>query len=119
MEDIVNKIYKKNRDNLEKAIMDGVKNGDVNFMIWFGVLSDLMGDVEKFRKLKGRDKKEVVVLVVIKSVKEIDMEESEKEKVGKVLENVLPKFIDMAVSLSKKVNIDGLIKKIKKKLSCC
>jgi len=111
---VINKLY----DEIIQ-IMDGEKINLSNG-ITFGV--NLMQLVEKYKTFTGKEKKQIVIDVINKIIKEqVDDENTERDLIT-FANTVLPTTIDTIISIDKKkiiINTKKFFKNFFNKLCCC
>ena len=94
---------------------------DINFTAWFSFLTKMIRKVEKFSKLSGAEKKNVIVeLCALVVRKELNVSNDIKEILVSLVHITVPSIIDQAVALTKKLHtLPAKIKKVLRKLCCC
>ena len=119
VEKITLDIYESTKSAISTAINEGLDNNKLDILLWFTVISTLMANVEKYKKLSGRTKRQIVVAACVLGVKKSDLKDAEKLLIQTLLENNLPPIIDQAAYMANNVNIQGKIGKFFKKVSHC
>jgi hypothetical protein len=87
-------------DTLINSI-EGMIHGEINALNIFSITVNLMQLVEKYPKMRGPEKKALVILVIQKLIKKYASDEA--------LLSLIPAFIDQAISIDKgkvTINVD-------------
>ena len=119
VEKITQDLYESTKNAIKTAINDGLDGNKLDILLWFTVISTLMANVEKYKKLSGRTKRQIVIAVCVLGVKKSDLKDEEKLLIQTLLQNNLPPIIDQAAFMANNVNIQGKIGKLFKKVSHC
>lgn len=83
------------------------------------ILLKIIGEVEKFTSLTGREKKEVVVDLLILVVDSLPVDKVARVTLIKILEIVVPPLIDQIIELTKNMKHAGVFKKMRRFLVKC
>lgn len=89
---------------------DGITTTNILF-----ISADLMEHLATYKDLSGRQKKQLIINILEKFIRDSDMENVYKDILCEVVENLVPGAIDIIIDVSK----GRYFKKITKKLSCC
>lgn len=118
--EIVVTIYNNNKEAIENTLQHGIKNGDVNIIVWIDLLSILIESVETFKNANGLLKKRIVVEICLIAVeKSTYLSARDQYTIKSILNLSLPTLIDTLVNLSKKINLSTNIGKFFKKICFC
>jgi hypothetical protein len=112
-------LYNEHKEELLQLLEDGFAEdfSDINFSAWFKFVVDIVIKIDDFRKLSGKEKKDVVIELCLVFVrKEVDTSDDVKELLVTLLEVTLPTVIDKVILVSKKLHTFG--RTLRKKLCC-
>lgn len=119
---ILLKLYNKNRKSISELVKTGFnkKNNNINYNIWLKFISSLVVSVEKYKKLSGSSKENIVIeLSIIVIQREVKITDDLKELLSNMIRIIVPEMIDLIISVSKEIHVGS--KKIisfLKKLCC-
>lgn len=111
---------KYSKDLYEKVKVK-IPNNQVTAGNIFDIIRIAMEEVEKFRELAGRSKKELVIRIIYEIVKDYVLDDVENESIKLLLDNFVDIIIDTFVDIDLghlKINEDQK-KVIRKLFPCC
>ena len=120
-EELLLNLYKMYEPEFKTFSRDGFKAGfkDFKYTKLNDLIMKIMADVEELRQLKGSEKKQIVVdLIVMLIERELPAPLPVKLILAKIVSIVLPHLIDQLVELTKKINKRGLFRTLKRILTC-
>ena len=115
---LITKVYNHFKKNIKNWI-----NGDItDISKWIGLGSAIVEFVDKFDDLKGKEKKEMVLITIKNLINDPDilteLTEETREKISMIVLATLPTTIDILISASRgELNLNT--KYLKKIFKCC
>ena len=106
-------------DNIYKDLSQIVGDKKLTTTNIVNITISLMQIVEKYPTLHGKEKKELVIYVLKKSVKDHIFDTDSEESLLLFIETFLPSIIDSVISIDKKELTINITKKLKSCFSCC
>ena len=108
-------------ENLYKAVKAKFPGNKVNSSNVFDLVRLSMEEVEKFRSLQGRQKKELVVRIIHEALKDYVIDDMESESLNFLVDNFIDLIIDQFCDINLghlKIN-DDQKKTLRKIFPCC
>lgn len=109
-----------NLETVLKKLIDDYGLTNENLMI---IVTTMMSSVGKYKSLMGWEKKELVILMIIKAIDErVELDNQVKAVLKITMQTVVPTAIDIMVGISKGKYTFTYLPKIKtwcKKIKCC
>ena len=97
-----------------------IKDDSINVNNLLDLAVTGMEAVEDITTLSGSEKKELVIMVIQKLIKESDILDDDKKSLLGTITDIIPKAIDIIIQISKgKTNLNKGIDAIKKVKFCC
>ena len=115
-------IYNKNRKIIAEIIRNGFtdKKDNINYNAWLKFISSLVVSVEKYKKLSGSSKENIVIeLSIIVINRELKISKDLKEILSDMIRMIIPEMINLVIDVSKKIHIESAkINRFLKKFCC-
>ena len=111
---IVNKISRE-----LKSLIEGLTKEDgINTINIIFITAQLMEHLSTYKEFKGREKKQIVIKILVNFIEDSDMEDINKMILNEVVKNLVPNAIDTIIDVSKG-RYKFEIKDVKKIFPCC
>ena len=115
-------LYEQNKDIINIITDKGfiTATEQINKVLLYKVVKNLIKVIEKIPTLTGTDKKNILIEFIIYVIKkDIEIDSSVKNKILLMIQELLPDIIDMMVELWQEVNWRLIFRKFKKIINCC
>jgi hypothetical protein len=104
------------RDLLSDTFDESFKNVE-NVNDLHDLVVKIMSNVEHYTSLTGKQKKELVMSVILKSINDSPLMKNSPKEVEFLINNSIPSMVNLIINVSKNKNLFS--KKTKKKLCFC
>lgn len=115
-------LYKNNRNIINLISDEGFTNGlkEVNKLVLYKIVKQLVKFIEKIPNINGNQKKKLLIDFIIYVIrKDLNIEDSIKNNIIIALNEILPDLIDTIVELWQEVDWGIILNRLKKFCRCC